>query len=130
MSSNGLINIEFDGVDNFRKVIDEDQRDLDDEINKMKDQINRLQAIWKGQDSDIFCKHMNFYLDRMTGLPVCMRNISSFVKHISGNFKTYDASFARKLSTENRYDDDYKKTAFKSDGFDMNGKKKNKGVSA
>ncbi len=130
MSSSGLINIEFDELDNFRKVIDEDQADLDEEIDKMKNQVERLQKIWQGQDSDIFCKHLNFYLEKMTSIPVCMRNVSSFVKHIGGNFKTSDTSFARQLSTENKYDDDYKKSVYKSDGFDMSGKNKKKGASA
>ena len=124
-----MINVEYDELELFRKVIDEDQRDLDEEIENMKGQMERLKNIWKGQDSDIFCKHMDMYLEKMKSIPVCMRNVSSFVNHISDNFKTSDTSFARQLSTEKRYDDDYKKAGFKSDGFDMNGKSSKKGVS-
>ena len=125
-----MINVEFDELELFRKVIDEDQRDLDEEIEKMKGQMERLKGIWKGQDSDIFCRHMDMYLEKMKSIPVCMRNVSSFVKHIGGNFKTSDTAFARQLSTEKRYDDDYKKARFKSDGFDMTGNSGKKGVSA
>ena len=127
--SSSVINIEYDELENFRKVIEEDQTDLDKEIDKMKNQIDRLSAIWKGQDSEEFCAHLNVYLDKMKGIPVCMRNVSSFVKDMSGNFKNSDQAFARKLSTEKKYDDDYKKVKFNSDGFDMS-KNNKKGVSA
>ncbi len=130
MSSSGLINIEFDQLERFRTVIDEDQRDLDEEIKTMKNQVERLRTIWGGQDSKAFCDNFDMYLDKMTSLPVCMRNVSSFVKHIGGNFKNSDTSFARQLQTENKYEDDYKKARFKSDGFDMNGKSNKKGASA
>ena len=127
-----MINMEFDEIDLFRKVVDEDQRDLDIEIDNMKGLVDELATVWSGQDSDNFCKHFYFYLEKMKTLPICMRNMSSVTKHVCGNFKNNDTAFARKLSTEKRYDDDYKKAGFKSDGFDINGKKKKdeKGVSA
>ena len=92
--------MEHDEIDSVKNTIDDNQSQLDEEITKMEEQLATLRNIWQGQDADQFCDNFEEYLTKMKGIPVAMRNVSSFVDKTNKNFQEKDKEFSSQLNQE------------------------------
>jgi WXG100 family type VII secretion target len=102
-----MIKMRHGEVEDVKRIIDNDEVELDDEIKKMEEQKEILKRIWQGQDADLFIKNFDDYLTKMKGVPVALRNISGFMKKANGDFKDKDDEFSKELEKEaNNYDED------------------------
>lgn len=102
-----MIKMRHGEIDDVKRIMDNDEVELDDEIKKMEEQKEILKRIWQGQDADLFIKNFEDYLTKMKGIPVALRNISGFMKKANGDFKDKDDEFSKELEKEaNNYDED------------------------
>ena len=102
-----MIKMRHNEMDDVKRVMDNDEVELDDEIKKLEEQKEILKRIWQGQDADLFIKNFEEYLTKMKGVPVAIRNISRFMKKANGDFKNKDDEFSRELQKEaDNYDED------------------------
>ena len=60
-----MLKVTHSELTNVRKVMDDDEKALDLEIEKMQKQIEKLKTIWQGQDADAFCKNYENFLLKM-----------------------------------------------------------------
>ena len=102
-----MLKMDHEEIDSVKNTIDEDQTQLDDEITKMEAQLAKLRTIWQGQDADQFCNNFEEYLTKMKGIPVALRNVSSFVDKTNKNFQEKDKEFSSELNKEvDNFDED------------------------
>ena len=102
-----MIKMRHGEIEDVKSVMDKDEVALDDEIKKMEEQKEILKRIWQGQDADLFVRNFEDYLTKMKGVPVAIRNISSFMKKANGDFKDKDDAFAKELDKEaDNYEED------------------------
>ena len=102
-----MIKMRHGEIEDVKKVMDNDEVALDDEIKKMEEQKEILKRVWQGQDSDLFIKNFEEYLTKMKGVPVALRNVSMFMKKANSDFKDKDDEFSKELDKEaDNYEED------------------------
>ena len=95
-----MLKMDHDEIDKVKSTMDDDESQLDTEITKMEAQLAKLRTIWEGQDADQFCDNFEEYLTKMKGIPVALRNVSSFVDKTNKNFQEKDKEFSTQLNQE------------------------------
>lgn len=94
------INVNFDELDELRKVSENNKNYLEDEINKLLSSIERLQKIWQGEDFDRFYDNAYNYISRMKVLCEFMETTNKFIKEVGNSYQDQDEEFSNSLKEE------------------------------
>ena len=95
-----ILKVNHGELDNVSDVMVKDVDIYRKEIDNMEKEIERLQTIWQGEDSDIFCTNALNYIRKLKGIPESLETMSKFMNKSNEVFRKTDEEFGKKLETE------------------------------
>lgn len=89
VNHNEITQVQNDFLNNYNE--------LNTEIDKWLSEIARLREIWKGTDSDIFCKGVEAYFAKVKTVSILYYNFGKFLNKANNSYKERDEAFANDL---------------------------------
>jgi len=93
-----------------QNTMKKDSEDIDSAIETITHELESLREIWEGQDADKFFNNAREFFEKMKGVPICMRNMGTFVEKANGSLIQGDEEFSKELETE--VDEEYEQSYY------------------